>query len=733
MDTNVHPESAAFGQFVVDFGKRSLTRIDESGEHTPIPLGSRAFDILALLVANAGELVSKTEILQAVWPGLAVEDANLTVQISALRRALGPDAAPLIQTVPGRGYRLASKVTAPIEDTARSIPAPVVTDTPQPSSRPSRSHRHILVTASIIACVCLAATAALLHIFHTRSPPRLSVAVLPFATPAEPPQSLASLGFWLPQNLTTDLHQLWAMPVTAPQATARYSTRIFDAKDLGKALNVRYLIEGSLYTAHDHLVVHVDLVSAETGEDLWTDQTDWPSSDGPTTQNRIGSWLQNAVGNAVLRIEAARSRREHPDDPNAADLSLQGRALAHLPSSRERLQAARSDLENAVQMDPTDYLTMSALVDAIITNETDLADGVSGPDLRYAEQLLTKAETIAPTDASVMRSRGYLLRLEQRWPEASAAFEHVLRLYPHAYLAAFELGVCKLHTGEPADAIPLFEDAVATSAGQGDLFSRYIRLGEAFLFAGRYDEAIPWLRKAEIVDPERTANARAEPYLLTASALALSGHLDAARADVAQGLAIFPYTSANSFWATIGPEAHIPELDSIRHALTLAGLPTYISETGPGSSEPAGLPTQSAGLTPAEIRGGHVIATQALAKRLDTAKLVVIDAENGQVSLPHAVSFTWIGRGGAITDDIQPEFARLLAKLTEGDKTRPVVTLGLNADRWAGYNLARRAVALGYTQVFWYRGGRDAWAAAGLPMEKLAPTPTSLIPTGSRP
>jgi adenylate cyclase len=731
MDVLADAESATFGQFVIDLGKRRLYQIDESGTPIPIALGSRAFSILALLVSHAGELVNKNDIMNTVWPGLAVEEANLTVQISALRRALGQQGPGYIQTIPGRGYRFVAEVTRSVpipHANARATPLPEPAPVP-PVDRPpawrASPHGHRLILAALaVLLVGVGAIGMLTHVLLRQPPPRLSVAVLPFSTESEK-QTLTRLSGRLSESLTLDLNQLWMMSVTAPQATLRFRDQAFDARSVGGTLGVRYLVEGSLRAENERIVLHVDLVSGEIGKDLWTDQTDWPSSDAVAAQTRMRLWLQGAIGNAVLSLEAARSAREHPNNPDSTDLYLQGRDLLSLPSTRLRLRTARALLERAVQMDPNSYLAITALLNAIITNETDLRDGVTEHDLKYAEQLIAKAEAVAPTAFVVLQERGYLLRLEQRWPEAEAAFERVLSLYPHAYYAAFQLGICRLYTGQAAEAVPLFEDAVAASAGKGDLFSRYNRLGEALLFAGRYEDAVPWFRKAEIADPGRTPGARVLPHLLAASALALGAHIDAARAEMAEATAIFPYTSSSSFWgATTDTDTYAVQLDRVRQGLTQAGLQTHVAEDAPAApTQPTDLPPQVTGLTPNEVLGGRIITTEALTKLLSRSDVVVLDGEFGRLSIPGAVSLPWMSRGGAVIDDMQPEFARLLAKLTDGDKTRPIVTLGVSAYHWPGYNLARRAAALGYRNVFWYRGGRDAWAAAGLPMDKSRPDP----------
>jgi DNA-binding winged helix-turn-helix (wHTH) protein/uncharacterized membrane protein HdeD (DUF308 family) len=108
------PRCVAFGDFRFNVPARELLRVGNQGSATPISLGSRAADLLHLFLHRPGELITKSEIMDAVWPNMAVEESNLTVQISALRRALdgGGNRASYIQTVPGRGYRFTPRVDA---------------------------------------------------------------------------------------------------------------------------------------------------------------------------------------------------------------------------------------------------------------------------------------------------------------------------------------------------------------------------------------------------------------------------------------------------------------------------------------------------------------------------------------------------------------------------------------------------------------------------------------------
>ena len=113
MEEHSGDDTVRFGGFRFDRRRGCLLREDENGGLTLVPIGSRALDVLGLLIDRQGDVVSKDEILTAVWPGVVVEGANVTVQISALRRVLdeGRSEPSLIQTVPGRGYRFTAKVS----------------------------------------------------------------------------------------------------------------------------------------------------------------------------------------------------------------------------------------------------------------------------------------------------------------------------------------------------------------------------------------------------------------------------------------------------------------------------------------------------------------------------------------------------------------------------------------------------------------------------------------------
>src|SRR5215831_1293850 len=198
-----------FDRYRFKLPTRELLRVAEDGPETPVPLGLRAADVLLFFLERPGELVTKSEIMQAVWPGAVVEESNLTVHISAIRRALdgGRDGESCIQNVPRRGYRFTLGVTrggaecqdhcglpdarqdAPVRPASLALaPSPVVTPSADTAGRVIRNWRVpaaaaaavLLVTACTIAFVGRD-TPALLQPVQAVEPRRASIVALPFA------------------------------------------------------------------------------------------------------------------------------------------------------------------------------------------------------------------------------------------------------------------------------------------------------------------------------------------------------------------------------------------------------------------------------------------------------------------------------------------------------------------------------------------------------------------------
>jgi TolB-like protein/DNA-binding winged helix-turn-helix (wHTH) protein len=295
-------EVLLFEDFRLDRSGGGLFRRDGNDGFAPVAIGSRGLDILGVLIERAGEIVSKDEIIAAVWPGTVVEDSNLTVQISALRRVLdqGRPNGRCIQTVPGRGYRFAAAVTH-ADSEAPSVVSPIPPEAiadPPASSMPiavSRLRRPAVVKMATAAGAALVFAVMVLWLWPSKPAvppvaiataaisqplvaPRLSIVVLPFANFSnEPDQQYFADG--ITDDLTTDLSRITDMFVIARNTAFAYRSKSTDAKQIGRELGVRYVLEGSVQRSGNEIRINSQLIDAETNAHLWAERFDRDTSD----------------------------------------------------------------------------------------------------------------------------------------------------------------------------------------------------------------------------------------------------------------------------------------------------------------------------------------------------------------------------------------------------------------------------------------------------------------------
>jgi hypothetical protein len=241
----------------------------------------------------------------------------------------------------------------------------------------------------------------------------------------------------------------------------------------------------------------------------------------------------------------------------------------------------------------------------------------------------------------------------------------------------------------------------------------------ALLMLGRDEEAIVWSRRALAANPTVFPMRRAQHHIRMVAAHARLGQQDAARRALAEANRIWPYDTVRSHWPDEpGNTASVAQMERYQEALRLAGHRDHADENAdfavPSDDR---LQADLAGRTPSAVPGAATIRTAELNRLVVTHKPVVIDPlmYSWGRSVPGAVGLKRAGWGSSYTDTAQDRLRRKMQELTNGDMSRPVVALSFNAECFDGRNLALRLVALGYTNVHWYRGGREAWEVAGLP------------------
>jgi TolB-like protein len=294
----------SFGRFRLDLARRELRR-----DETLVRLGSRALDILCVLAAAGGKLIGKDELMERVWAGVVVEEHNIQVHISALRKAAAEDGdgESRIVTVPGRGYRL--------------LRAPEPTAAGNAAAEPSAP-----------------------------VPEQPSLAVLPFLNlSGDPEQEYFADG--MVEELITVLSRIRWLLVIARNSSFTYKGQHVDVKRVGSELGVRYVLEGSVRKSGNRVRITAQLIDASTGAHLWADHFDGPLEDVFDLQDKVASSVAGVIEPALEAAEIRRSDERPTTDLTAYDFYL--RALAHHHSfEKDRVVQALDLLGRAIERDP---------------------------------------------------------------------------------------------------------------------------------------------------------------------------------------------------------------------------------------------------------------------------------------------------------------------------------------------------------------------------------------------
>lgn len=737
--------SCKFDDFLLDLRGRTLSRVNANGVPTPVALGSRAFEILSLLIEQRGGIVSKLEIMDAVWPNLAVEENNLTVQISALRRVLdvGRVQGSCIQTIPGRGYRfLPVTTTGPevpdIDRGTRAVAMPAPDTGPQEfqtateaSGLPARARPRrppLLMLAAMLIVVCLSVGALIGWNIWGRSrmvagvPPRLSIVVLPFQNlSGNPAEDYLADG--ITDDLTTDLSRLPETFVIARESAYTHRGKATEVRQIGRDLGVRYVLEGSVRKLGSALRVNAQLVSAETGLHLWSDRFDEDIKDLADGQQRVVARMASGLGINMIDIESLRGQHERPTNPDAFDLILQARALLNLPFTPQRRAEALGLFERALLLDPGSALAMGSVAWLLLQPRMQNWYWNDFETMARAQSLLTQALAIAPRSQSVLRGHLYLLRVQERWKDTTVAAQQFTEMFPNDPIGYVVLGFCKTFTGNAEGGIELAKKAIHINPLGPWVYSHYKDIGFASLMLGRDHDAITYIERSLALNPDASAFARQNAIRQMAAAYARMGEDDLARRALAEANRLFPFDTVRGHWPEDPTSAiYAQQIRNYQDGLRRAGLRDHADEDADfGVPADAELHQDFAGLTPTTVPGARTIRTGDLVSLLAERKPLVIDlmAYFWGPSIPGAVGLKEAGAGGSPSGSGHERLRRKIATLTGGDLSKPIVAVGWNSERFDGRNLALRLVAMGYTNVYWYRGGREAWEVNGLPEAAL--------------
>ena len=325
------------------------------------------------------------------------------------------------------------------------------------------------------------------------APPRLSIVVLPFANiggGAEQEHFVDGVT----ESLTTDLSRLRGSIVIGRNTAFTYKGKPVDLKQIGRELNVRYVLEGSVQRGGNRMRVNVQLIDAVTGNHLWAERFDKPLADLFDMQDEIVARLAGALNAQLVAAEARRA--EQAPTPDSTDLYFQGLAWFNRGVNPDHVAKARGFFDRALSADPdnVDALVESARADAVAGANAFVTDAKAA--FAAAEAKLTKALSSVPDHALGHLLLGHVEILTKRPAEGIAECEHALELDRNLAFAHFDIGLAKVFMGRAEETDAHVVEALRLSPRDTLAYVWMSIAGMAKNQLGSWEQAVAWFRRS---------------------------------------------------------------------------------------------------------------------------------------------------------------------------------------------------------------------------------------------
>ena len=464
---------------------RTTNELGRAGD--TVRIEPKAMQVLAVLAERAGQVVSREELLAAVWPGVVVGDEALTQSIIKLRRALGdnPRAPTYIETISKRGYRL----IAPVRN-SEAVPA-------------GRSPRRVpwpRLAAGVLVALVAAAT-YLIHVVSQANVNRqavdaggeregtfLTVTVLPFESlGAHGEQDYLARG--IGNDLMTDLSRLPGLRLISASSAAPGTQT---------AQSARYLISGSVQRESETLRINIRLIDTRTNQQLWSERFVRPFGDLFAVQDEITRRVTEVLPGKLTDALRQHLAKPYTRSLEAYDDFLRAQAL-FLVRRTEENEEARGYYRKAVELDPNFARAYAGLAMTYAMEFRLRPSGDSSPALARAFELAETARQIDPDIPEVYWALAFVYAQGRRHEQAIESLQRAIALnrsYADAY--AF-MGGIYTYIGQPAKSIPLLRTAMRLNPYGGHLY--FLLLGRAYLFENDIEQALINLREASARNP----------------------------------------------------------------------------------------------------------------------------------------------------------------------------------------------------------------------------------------
>jgi TolB-like protein/Tfp pilus assembly protein PilF len=481
-----------FEDFAFDTDRRELRR----GTNV-VTIAPKAFDLLGYLIGNRERVVSKSDLIDAIWQGRVVSDVALTTRLNAARRAIGDsgDEQRLIRTFPRKGVRFVGQVH---EAAAGGLP------------------RSGFVAAD-----------------------RPSLVVLPFTNISpDPEQEYFADG--VTESLTTDLSRMAGIFVIGRNTAFTYKGKHVDLVQVGRELGVRYVLEGSVQRSESRIRINVQLINAETGNHLWAERFDKPLADFFDMQDEIGARLANQLGTELITAEARRAMRA--PHPGSMDLYFQGMASVNRGSDPASLSRARQFFAHALRLDTGN---LEARISMAFVDTMRATSSLRDRTVRLAEVEASLAGVLAsmPNNAMAHCLMGIVQIFTKRAAQGIAECERALELDRNLAAAHAWIGLGKCYLGRAEETEACVMEAFRLSPRDNRASSWMNTAGVAQSYLGSDETAVRWFKQSI----ETNRNVAPFAYFYLAAGLAHLGRTDEARAAAEAGLTLDPHFTVAHF------------------------------------------------------------------------------------------------------------------------------------------------------------------------------------------
>jgi TolB-like protein len=435
--------SFAFGSFILDGQRGMLLR-----EGRPVAVSSKGLRLLEAFLASPGKALTKTELMRAVWEDAAVEESNLSVQIAALRKQLGPTAhgGEWIATVPRVGYRFIGLSAQELAGDTAAKPSPA-----------DREHRP-------------------------------SIAVLPFANlSGERDQDYLADG--ITEDIITALTRFRWFFVIARNSSFAYKGKSLDAKEMAQELGVRYLLEGSVRKSGQRIRISAQLIDAASAKHIWAERYDLELTEVFAVQDEIAERVAGAIEPELLKSEGAQAGARHTGNMTAWDLVRRG-TWHFRQVTRENHLKARELFRQASELDPElpeAHIWLARVTAGVVpygwsqNPVTDLQEGL---------EAALKAVQLDERNPYTHYALAIVSVFSERFEQSISAARKAIGISPSFALGHFVLGMALLFSGRASEAIAPLEYGLRLSPYDPQNFVWFNVLALARLFSGRAEAGL---------------------------------------------------------------------------------------------------------------------------------------------------------------------------------------------------------------------------------------------------